>query len=312
MPSSNKLPKRNNAPFLLGAFFFVLLSCGIAVSQEKAEDQKEVVFLAYNLKNYLTMSRYTDGERIDRFKPEEEIEAVVQLLAKAKPDLLGLCEIGTKEELKDLQTRLKKAGLDLPHSEHTGGSDSTRHLAFLSRFPITETNSQRDLFFTLEGERMPVRRGILDVTVKCHDRDIRFLGVHLKSKREIRDADQEMIRRNEAYMLRKHADEILTEDEDTLLVAYGDFNDTRRSTAVRSITSARNARKYLEPLLLEDERGDVWTHYWDYQHIYSRFDYVLVSRALSPLVVPEKSFIIDDANWKTASDHRATQATFRW
>ena len=63
---------------------------------------------------------------------------------------------------------------------------------------------------------------------------------------------------------------------------------------------------------LKDSRGEVWTHYWDYQHIYSRFDYIMVSKALRPLVDQEETFIIDEAGSSKASDHRPTQATFRW
>jgi endonuclease/exonuclease/phosphatase family metal-dependent hydrolase len=333
----------SNAPSMVGAFFLFLFSFSLASCQEQkkttpeweergkatettpaatappkapktkaTQSAEEVRFIAYNLKNYLSMSRYIDGERKRASKPAEEIEAVVRLLAAAKPDILGLCEIGSEEDLKDLQKRLRKAGLDLPHSEHTGGADKTRHLGLLSRFPIAATNSQRELFYTLEGERRQISRGILDATVTCGPRTVRFLGVHLKSKREIPDADQELIRRNEAFLLRKHADSILKKDKGAFVVVYGDFNDTRRTTTVRSISGPGNSNAYLEPLSLKDSRGEVWTHYWDYQHIYSRFDYIMVSKALRPLVNQEETFIIDEADSTKASDHRPTQATFRW
>ena len=89
----------------------------------------------------------------------------MRLVVKSRPDVFGICEIGTPEDLADLQRRLKEAGLDLPHSEHTGGADDTRHLALLSRFPITARNSQRDLTYDLMGREEPIRRGILDPTV---------------------------------------------------------------------------------------------------------------------------------------------------
>lgn len=333
-----------SAPTVLGALFFLLLSLGLVSCQQKdaetpdwEEEPVEVAvettevepepepkkpappeekgydelrFVSYNLKNYLKMSRYIDGERQFASKPEEEIEAVVRLLSDSKPDVLGLCEIGREEDVLDLQKRLKEAGTDLPYYEHAGGSDKTRHLAFLSRYPIASTNSQSELFYELEGERTQIRRGILHATVDFEGDLIHFLGAHLKSKREIPEADQELIRRNEAYLLRQQADSILKEDKTALVVAYGDFNDTKRSTAVRSISGPGNSNAYLEPIYLEDNRGEVWTHFWKYQHVYSRFDYVMVSKELRPWIVEEESYIIDHPDNDIASDHRALLVTF--
>ncbi|NNM28669.1 MAG: hypothetical protein HKO57_04055 [Akkermansiaceae bacterium] len=279
---------------------------------EDAPAANSLRFLSYNLENYLTMTRYQNSKRIDTPKPEREKEAVVALIVATNPDVLGVCEIGTRADLADLQQRLAEAGLDLPHTEHAGGADETRKLGLLSRFPITARNSQRDLTYNLQGQITPIRRGILDATVDAHGKAIRFLGVHLKSKREIAEADQELIRRNEAYLLRKHADAILAEDPDALLCAYGDFNDTRRTTTVRSIKGPYGSERFLEDLPIRDSSGLLWTHYWDYQHIYSRFDFVLVSPALKPLAQLKKSYIVDDPSWKTASDHRAILAVFEW
>ena len=94
-------------------------------------------FMAYNLKNYLTMERYIEGGG-KKLAPKDpaEINALIQVIVSEKPDILGICEIGTPEDLADLQTRLKAAGLDLPHTIHTGGADQTRHLGLLSAIPI--------------------------------------------------------------------------------------------------------------------------------------------------------------------------------
>lgn len=269
-------------------------------------------FVSYNLKNYLTMTRYSKGERIDRFKPADEIKALVRLVVAAKPDVFGVCEIGTFDDLVHLQTQLKEAGLDLPHLEHASGADQTRHLGLLSRLPIAARNSPRELHYDLQGRDMTMSRGILDTTIQAGDQQIRFLGVHLKSKREIPEADQELMRRNEAYLLRKHLDTIFKKSPEALIVSYGDFNDTRRTTAVRSVQGAYNSPRYLEALTIKDSRGEVWTHYWDYQHVYSRFDYVLVSKAMRKLVENKESRILDAPEWTDASDHRALLTVFEW
>lgn len=279
-------------------------------STEAAENR--IRFVSYNLKNYLTMSRFADGKKIDRFKPDEEISAIVQLMVSAKPDVLGICEIGTRDDLLHFQEQLKTAGLDLPHIQHAGGSDDTRHLGLLSRLPISSRNTPADLDYSLQGKKFTMSRGIIDTTIQAGDKKIRFLGVHLKSKREIPDADQELMRRNEAYVLRKHLDTIFAADPDAYIVSYGDFNDTRRNTAIRSAQGAYNSPGFLEALTVKDSCGEIWTHYWDYQHVYSRFDYVMVSKSMRKLVVKDECRILDAPEWKQASDHRPLFTTFEW
>jgi endonuclease/exonuclease/phosphatase family metal-dependent hydrolase len=81
---------------------------------------------------------------------------------------------------------------------------------------------------------------------------------------------------------------------------------------VRSISGDSKSERYLEPLSHKDSRGEVWTHYWDYQHVYSRFDYVLASKTLRPLFDQKRSRIIDDPEWSSASDHRPLLSIFTW
>lgn len=258
-------------------------------------------FLSYNLKNYLTMRR---GQNFSG-KPEPEIEALISLIVAQKPDILGVCEIGTKEDLFDLQDRLKARGIDLPHHEHAGGADEVRHLGLLSRHPIIASNSKGGASYELEGQTRVISRGILDATIDTGTHELRFLGVHLKSKREVDYADQELIRQNEARLLRNHADAILEEDLEAPLIVYGDFNDTISSTAIKIAKGRSNGRMALADFYFKDSRGDLWTHFWDYQDTYTRFDYVLFSKAVRPMLVGKECHIVDDPLWAKASDHRA-------
>ena len=280
---------------------------------------QELRFLSYNIKNYLTMSRFVDGERKDRRKPAREIEALVEIIVTARPDVLGICEIGSREDLAELQKKLAEGGLSLAHSEHAGGADTTRQLGLLSRYPIISTDSQGAdgslTYSSVDADNLPkdfaMQRGILDATVAVGSQKIRFLGVHLKSKREVPYGHQDLMRRHEAYLLRRHADRILDLNPETLLCVYGDFNDTRRESPVRSIQGPTQSTRYLEPLHHTDSRGHVWTHYWEYQQVYSRFDYVLASRSLRPLFNQQASYIIDSPGWSKASDHRALVSIFK-
>lgn len=275
------------------------------------ETETALRFVSFNLKNWLTMERYSKGKKLPgRPKPEEEKAAAVATIAAAKPDVLGICEIGTMDDLKNLQSMLADAGCDLPHLHHTGGEDDTRRLGLLSRLPIVNTAEPADSDYELSGQTFHIQRGILDVTVETGDRRYRFLGVHFKSKREIEEADQAEMRRNEAHLMRSHIDSILKADPEVRLIAYGDMNDTRREPPVRAVQGTYNTPSYLTAVRVADSRGHVWTHHWEYQDVYSRFDYVLVNKLAKADVDFDSSRILDPENWDEASDHRALLVVF--
>eukprot|EP00112_Aurelia_sp_Birch-Aquarium-sp1_P009921 Seg21467.1 transcript_id=Seg21467.1/GoldUCD/mRNA.D3Y31 product="hypothetical protein" protein_id=Seg21467.1/GoldUCD/D3Y31 len=244
-----------------------------------------------------------------RPKPEKEIKAIIANIAKVKPHILGVCEIGTKEDLLDLNTRLKDAGIDYPFTHLIGGSDEFRRQAILSQFPITTHPSPQDTY-TLNGETLTVRRGILDVSIQTPSGEIRFLGVHFKSKRPLKDYDQALIRINEAYILRKHADRIL-EKADTKMLVYGDFNDTKTSATMRTVKSYHDYPKTLTPIDLKASDGSKWTHHWKVHDLYSRIDFILASRSILPHIQKKDCFILDLEKDDPASDHRPLVIQFR-
>jgi endonuclease/exonuclease/phosphatase family metal-dependent hydrolase len=269
-------------------------------------------FITYNVENWLTMDRYVERKSLKSApKPEKEKLAVVNLLARHKPDIIGLCEIGTAADLAEIQERLKEAGLVLPHSHYTGGADPVRHLGLLSRYPIIATAKPSEMQFQLEGKTFAIGRGILDATVDVHGKSYRFIGAHLKSKRETDLGDQEIIRLNEARLLRRHIDRILATDENQRVVLYGDLNDTRATRAIKTLTGSYNDPAYLTAIPAKDSKQHAWTHHWAPHDIYSRIDFVMVNRPMRKEVDFKASKIIDDKDWDQASDHRPVLAIFR-
>lgn len=271
---------------------------------QRSGNEAPVRFLAYNLKNYLTMRRYIDGQAVYRHKPREEIDALVQIISSAKPDILGVCEIGTHADLEDLQKRLKLAGVNLPHSHRVSGSDRTRALGLLSRYPIVGRSTPKKTDYTIDGTPFSISRGILDTTVQLPHGAIRLLGVHFKSKRPVPEADQALMRRNESLLLRQHIEEILTHNPGTQLLLYGDFNDTRNSKSVSSIRGRSNSDAHMRIIELLDKRAQSWTHHWKHEDIYSRIDFVMANSMLEPRINKEASKLLDPENWEIASDHR--------
>ncbi len=264
-------------------------------------------FASYNLENYLRMSRRGQGENAP--KPGREIEALISIIREGRPDILGVCELGDRASFQDFKRRLEAAGLGFKDAEYVGDSPGDRHLALFSRFPIASRQSLPDVPYELDGTRQKMRRGMLDVTVKVEgDYFLRLVGVHLKSKRPVPEG-QALVRRHEAQLLRKRIDRILKADPDTNLLVYGDLNDTKNEPTIREIIGVRNSPRYMTDIWISDDRGERWTYYWKYADIYSRLDYVFVSRSLKPEVVFSKCYIARPPNWNDASDHCMIVAT---
>lgn len=258
-------------------------------------------FMSYNLKNYLTMER---GSK-DSPKPEREIKALVNMIADVKPDLLGVCEVGTLEDLKDLQARLKAAGVDLPHAELCDGADAVRNLGLLGKFPVIARDHQTTLSYTLAGASMPFQRGILDVTIEpVPGYQLRLLGTHLKSKRQTEQGDETEMRRNESRLLRKHIEAIVAAKPDTNLLVYGDLNDTKNTDVIMELRGKEGRPDHLYDLWARDRFGFTWTHYWITADEYARIDYILYSKPLAPEILKQDSYIHHAPEWFTASDHR--------
>ena len=328
----NKLQFHFRAPVFTGAFLFTccwLVGCDESASTPDWSagyfDAKEdsgsravsrgvstrlapgIRFMSYNLENWLTMER--GGKQ--RGKPEEEKNAAVRLIVKSRPEVLGVCEIGDINDVRDLQGRLKASGWEMKHLCYDEDSHALRRLALLSHYPIVATAKPKLSEYRMNGRNWRMSRPILDATVEREGCLYRFLGVHLKSKREVRDADQNQIRLNEAILFRRHVDDILEADPHMRLIAYGDFNDNRKSTAMRKVAGQYRTPTYLTAIPCGDSNGHRWTHHWEYQDVYSRFDYVLVSQGLKPEVDFKASYLVDDPSWEVASDHRALLTIFR-
>jgi endonuclease/exonuclease/phosphatase family metal-dependent hydrolase len=284
-----------------------------AATPERALSSKGGLrFIAYNVHNWLISERSVNGKSMGKkSKPADEKSAVISILSKHSPDVIGLCEIGSAEDLAEIQLLLKAAGVDLPHSHYTGGSDPVRHLGLLSRFPIVGTERPHESEYKLQGKTFALNRGILDATVDVRGTSYRFVGAHLKSKLEVEGVDQEEMRQAEARLLRRHVDRILDRNPQERLVVYGDFNDTRASDSLKTITGNYGQSDYLTPLPAKDRTGTTWTHFWDLHDVYARIDFVTISRALKAHTDFQAVRILDDTEWDLASDHRPVLAVFR-
>ncbi len=272
-------------------------------------EPRPVVVCGYNVENYLGEDQVAVGARRAKPKTEKQIAALVRVIREINPDVLGVCEMGSREQFAGFQARLNAVGLEYKYSEYVEGPDVDRHLALLSRFPIVARQSRPEVGFELEGVPQKVRRGFLDVTVEIRaDYRLRLVGVHLKSKLAAPEGEA-LIRRQEAHLLRAHLEAILAAEPAVNLLCYGDFNDLKNEPLFQEISGVRGSSTYMADLWAKDAFGDRWTHYWRAADLYSRIDYFFVSPGLYPEVIREKSSVYRSSYWQEASDHRPVYAT---
>jgi endonuclease/exonuclease/phosphatase family metal-dependent hydrolase len=288
--------------------FLLPLLVAFAVADEPVSNTFTIA--AYNVENWLEMDRHglTNAP-----KPVAERDAVAKVLAGIRPDVLGVEEMGTPNDLADFRARLKDNGLDLPHVEWLQAGDANRHVVLLSRYPITENRSHTNLTYLLNGQSRPIERGILDVRVQvATNYSFRALVVHLKSKRQTDVGDQAVMRLEEAKLLHRQIDDILRRDPQENFIVMGDFNDTPGSPAINEITTTNcHSLFVLHP---RDSKGYDTTHFWRWQkdpsNRWSRIDYLMASPGMSNEYVEGSAKINDPPGWLDASDHRALSAKF--
>lgn len=264
--------------------------------------------MTYNLRQYALMDRDGGGELNDP-KPESERRAALLLIAKEKPDVLSVQEMGDSAIFTQFRFDLQAAGLNYPYAELLERGRFEVNLAVLSRFPIVSIQNHTNEVYSIGEAKIPVTRGFLDVEIQVNpDYRFRLLAAHLKSK-VYSPLGQTEMRRNEARLLNKIVREILEENPGVNLLVAGDLNDDCNSAALREVGGRRGGE--MTDLRPVDSAGDVWTCFQASTDSFSRFDYFFVSDGMFPEVVREQTCVVRDPLTYEASDHRPVIAVFR-
>jgi endonuclease/exonuclease/phosphatase family metal-dependent hydrolase len=263
---------------------------------------------AYNVENWNSITR--DGQT-NQPKPQAAKDAVVAVIIEARPDILGLEEMGKTNDLAELRAMLAAKGLDYPHTEHVQAADKDRHVCLLSRYPIVSRQSRTDYTYELAGHTTANGRGILDVTVQVNPQyAFRALVVHLKSKRQVDgSADQAQVRLEEAKLLRAHIGKALKQDANENLIVMGDFNDTPEAAPIKAIVGEPPFALF--PLPCKTSRGYEGTHLWRGRGEWSRIDYLMTSPGMSNEFIEGSAKIREGRADAEASDHRMVYASFQ-
>src|SRR5438309_4901514 len=187
--------------------------------------------VTYNLENYLDES--AGGRRPKSEAAKAEIRGSIRAL---KPDVLAIQEMGRTNALLELRASLKSEGLDYPYWEHVAGFDTNIHVAVLSKLPFAARRPHTNEVFLLNGRRFHVSRGFAEVDIQVNTNyKFTLVAAHLKSQREVPEADEAELREQEAIVLREIIDRRLRTNPNVNLIVLGDFNDLKDSRPVRTV-----------------------------------------------------------------------------
>jgi endonuclease/exonuclease/phosphatase family metal-dependent hydrolase len=275
----------------------------------------------YNVENYLDAA---SGTR--RVKPDDAKGKVRESIVAMRPDVLALEEIGQPSALAELQSSLKHDGVDLPFAQMFQGYDTNVHVAVLSRFPFASVTGHTNDTFLLAGRRFRVSRGFGQVEIKPNTNyTFTLMVAHLKSKRQIGQADQADLRLEEAKILREKVDAVFAANPNANLIVLGDLNDSKGAPSTKAIIG-KGKHKLVDTRPCERngdtahatkrgsatvQRNITWTEYYAEEDIYSRFDYILLSPGMAREWVQSETYLLALPDWGIASDHRPLLATFQ-
>jgi endonuclease/exonuclease/phosphatase family metal-dependent hydrolase len=282
------------------------------LSQRVCPAREGLRVATYNLQNYTSAGRMTgDGFHKDYPKPEAAKRALHTVFKAMDADIVVVQEMGSEAHLRELQMDLRALGLDYPHCLLAEANDSDRHLAVLSRVPFVRSSTFSHLDFNYLGQRLRVKRGLLELVIATDAGPLTLWGVHLKSRftEHAEDPESNLLRGAEAtairdLILRRHPD-----PSTALFCILGDFNDGKQKRPLRAMQE-RGTLKVAELLNAQDSRSECWTHYFQSAESYEHFDHILVSPPLVRRVLgPEgqqgsKARILDVPETLEASDHR--------
>jgi endonuclease/exonuclease/phosphatase family metal-dependent hydrolase len=297
---------------------FFWLSCVFLTTSVIAAERFRVA--TYNVENYL------DAPSGSRHAKAEEAKAKVrESIVAMRPDVLALEEIGQHSALEELQSSLKRDGVDLPFAKMFQGYDTNVHVAILSRFPLISVKEHTNDSFLLNGRRFRVSRGFGQVEIQPNiNYSFTLIVAHLKSKRQIGAADEAELRLAEAKVLREKIDAVLASNPNANLVVLGDLNDSKGSAPIKEIIG-KGKHKLVDTRPAERngdsghrmksgsatvQRNITWTEYYAAEDIYSRFDYILLSPGMAREWVTNETYLPALPDWGVASDHRPLLGTF--
>ncbi len=302
-------------------FVFLLLAFACVVQGKTKQEHVEtgedaspscpvpgvVRFAMYNVRNYFVEE---DAKRSDYPRPIKSIEerdSVARTLARVRPHVVGLVEIGGQAALDDLAARLEKYGLRYDYRFVLERAGEDRALALLSSLPIEHNQSQANYRLTGERGKRCMLRGILDVTVRDADNcRWRIIGVHLKSRKDGNKKAGDSLRDREVRTLASYVQLALQQEPSASILVYGDWNTGSDDPVLLPLTRPHDKKFVLSRLEATDSKGNGWTIFYNPLKEYSAYDQIYATPILFAQLKNSPMGIIETSRQeKFGSDHRA-------
>ncbi len=251
-----------------------------------------LVVACWNVENLFDTEDDPSNEGDDGFTPrgwmrwtraryEMKHQHLADVIARMRPDILGLTEIENRRVLEDLAKTLKERhGYEMPFILHRDGDEKRGiDVAIMSRHEAVATN----WIWSVSGQRE-----VLVGDFVIGGRALTLLVNHWKSQLG-KKGESDEIRRIEALKVRAYLDRRLTDDPAAALMVAGDFNDFPSSPILkeaagfaldeRQVLDDRSGRLLynLTGTLPEDRRG---TYYYAPKQQWNTLDAVMVSRGM--------------------------------
>jgi endonuclease/exonuclease/phosphatase family metal-dependent hydrolase len=174
-----------------------------------------------------------------RLKFEAAIENVADQIKKINADVIGLTEVGNRQEVAQLVEAVRKKGLNYSYWVVGKSHDTAtgQHVAFLSKYELTDIEydfEERGIYFTESDFDQTDDTGIskgMKATIRIKDEFIHLFLLHLKSERGGEDSDQKRIM--QAEIARRQIIPYLQQNKHVIVM--GDFNCEKRHPVLRTL-----------------------------------------------------------------------------
>lgn len=270
-----------------------------ASPQAQGDTITVATFNAENVFLVPTMGR--DG-KMEPPKSPEEMAAVARVIQHTGADVVALQEINDKNALDTLVDKYM-TGNPYPYRVLVPGNDQRGiNVAVLSKFPITNVESNAGDSFDIGGKQGSFSRDFLEATIKVNDNFEFTIGTtHLKAQAGGHAADEKRL--GEGRQIHKILVDHMKSFPQKRYVVCGDFNDTAESPAVRAITAKGQNAELFDPLAGSSDVSHPVTN--------RRIDFLLLSDGMKQAYVPSSAQIVHDPDAEKASDHLPVVARFR-
>lgn len=302
-----------------------LLSCivlcvglaGLAHGQTDATNNsmRRFTIATHNLQNAMDVfdDPYMMDERLGA-KPREKLEQVAAALRTLDADVIVFQELEAEGMLRVVTHELL-GGMGYEYiAVQPTNTDHGINLGVISRSPIVSITSHRLLELRLPGDERVWRfaRDLMRVRVQATPkRTLDLYVAHFKSKRGVPgDPQSASWRMAEASATHRIISRTLTAEPGAWIALAGDLNSTPDSDVIARLQSPPEGRD--QPSLINPHANLAPDERVTYlrKPYRSTIDYILVSEALSRLVVPGSAQVITNTDLLGGSDHAPVAVSF--